>query len=199
MNKFFRKYILHKYSDQITAIGKRPVFIISDDSKMANAISAELNNHPNLQIAENNAPFLTQMGSLAYAQFVGQEADYCQTNSKLKGDKLEESLRKISFKNTFGNNYGFELNPFGKSNAKKLKGKLDKFRWGAIIKPNNEAYAGLNFLFKDMKAIYLFRAGENEKKNSFLLNHKNCLCIDMEEVVQDKTKVVQKIYDFLEV
>lgn len=199
MNRFFRKFILHKYSDQISAIGKRPVFIISDDKKTANIISVELNGHPKLQIDANEAPFLTQIGSLAYAQFVGPEADYCQTNSKFKGDKLEESLRKISFKNTFGNNYGFQLNPFGKSSAKQLKGNLDTFRWGAFINPNSEAYAGLNFLFENMRAVYFFRTGENDKKNSFLHQHNNCLCIDIEELVQGKTKQVQKIYDFLEV
>lgn len=199
MNRFFRKFILHKYSEQISAIGKRPVFIIADDNKTAKTISTELNGHLNIQINKNEAPFLTQIGSLAYAQFVGTEADYCQTHSKFKGDKLEESLRKISFKNTFGNNYGFEINPFGKSGAKKLKGNLDTFRWGAIINPDGQAYAGLNSLFKNMKAIYLFDGGEKDEKNSFLFQQNNCLCIDTDEFAADKTKTLQKVFSFLEV
>lgn len=197
MNRFLRKFILHKYSDQITAIGKRPVFIISDDKNTADTISVELNCHPNIQIAESDAPFLKHIGSLSYAQFVGAEADYCQTSSKFKEDKLEELLRKISFKNTFGNNYGFELNPFSKSKAKKLKGSMDTFRWGAIIKPGSEAYAGLNYLFENMKAIYLFQDGENNAHYNFLKEYNNCLCIITEEYNQNKAETLSKIYDFL--
>lgn len=197
MNRFLRKFILHKYSDQITAIGKRPVFIVSDDRKTADTISAELNCHPKIQIAENDAPFLKHIGSLSYAQFVGPEAAYCQTSSKFKENKLEELLRKISFKNTFGNNYGFEINPFSKSKAKKLKGSMETFRWGAIIKPDREAYAGLNYLFENMKTIYLFQNGENNAHYNFLKEYNNCLFIKAEEYNRNKAEVLSKIYDFL--
>lgn len=198
MNRFFRKFILHKYSDQISAIGKQPVFIISDNEEIARTLLSELNVHPKLQIAENNAPFLNHIGSLAYAQFVGKESDYCKANSKFKEDKLEELLRKISFKNTFGNNYGFEINPFGgKSNAKKLKGNLDEFRWGTIINPNEEAYSGLCYLFNKMNAIYLFKEDDLNKKYNYLAEHNNCLRIKTDEFIQKKTKVLATIYGFL--
>lgn len=198
MNRFFRKFILHKYSDQITRIGKQPVFILADDAAEASIIVKKLNEHENLHISANNAPFITQIGNLAFDQFVGAEANYCQAKSKFKGDKLEESLRKISFKNTFGNNYGFELNPFGSSSVKKLNGKLDSFRWGAIINPDNDSFAGLNYLFENMKAIYIFKEDKNETKR-FLFESENCLCIEVEEVTREKEKVIQTIYSFLAV
>jgi hypothetical protein len=197
MNRFIRKFILHKYSEQITAIGKRPVFIISDDKEITTAISVKLNCNSQIQITENDAPFLKHIGSLAYNQFVGAEADYCQASSKFKGDKLEELLRKISFKNSFGNDYGFELNPLSKSKKKKLKGNMATFRWGAIIKPDRESYAGLHYLFENMKSICLFERGENNAHYNFLKEYKNCLCVETDEYYMNEAETHAKIYNFL--
>ena len=76
-----------------------------------------LNEHDDVQIAMEPALFLLHIGKLAYEHYLGELSMQYQKASRFKGDKLDEQLRKISFKNTLGNNYGFELNPFKKSNA----------------------------------------------------------------------------------
>ena len=57
MKKFFRKFILHKYSDQISDIGKRPLFIISEDENNAHELTMALNEHDDVQIAMEPALF----------------------------------------------------------------------------------------------------------------------------------------------
>jgi len=196
MNKFYRKYVFHKYTKQISDIAKRPLFIISEDQGVAFSLLQLLNTYPTIQLAEFKALFIHHIGLLAYAQHLGVDAAYYQQSSMLNEDKLDETLRKLSIKNTLGNDYGFDINLFKRNQANKLKDNMDRYRWGAMIEPQEQVFQGLQFLFDDMKTIYLY----SEHKNldyKYLLDQPNCLCLPSASFAHNEVQMVDSVLDFL--
>ncbi len=199
MNLFFRKFILHKYSDQITELGKQPVFIVSDQPKAARELAVTLNEHRNIQVAQHDTPLLHDIGTMAYVQFIGPDSNYYQQCSQLDSDHLEEFLRKLSLKNTFGKDYGFNINPLKRSEAKKLKHNMHAFRWGACIHPDEKTFAGLCHLFPKLKLIYLTDPTSPGTPLQYLRNSSRCLCIAVTEYRNQPGAMLSRIRNFLEV
>lgn len=191
MNRFYRKYILHKYSDHISAYAKRPVFIISEDLKAAEALVEHLNQHPKLNISKYESSFLKHIGNLSYEQFLGNHASSFAQASKLKGDKLAEHLRKLSIKNTMGNNYGFDLS--SRSQPNRLSKAAATSRWGAILCADETTKAGLEFIFDEVRWISILPDASAQLVEDA---EKRCLTLNSSEIT---SKSLQRIYDFLSV
>ena len=153
MNRFYRKYILHKYSKQISAYAKRPVFILSENDEAALEKMVKLNKKEENNIKPLENPFLKHIGRLAYEHFLGKNSTQYKTTSQLKEERLAEHLRKLSIKNTLGNNYGFDLSAKNKPGANRLQKDMTNYRWGAIINVDTEELEGLQFLFPELEII----------------------------------------------
>lgn len=188
MNRFFRKYILHKYSKQISSLAERPLLIISDNKELSTRLIERLNEKKSFLIAKDEAPFLKQIGKLTYDYFIGEEKELYQRSSRFKSDKLKENLRKLCIKNTMGNNYGFDINPLNHNAGKRLKRDMTNYRWGARVRLDKQSYEGLCVLFPYMKVLCL-----NNDAYPFLVGMDNVLDISS----SDGEKVLSAIDNFL--
>lgn len=201
-----------------------PLFVVSCGRSGSTALCRSLGRHPQILMAEREAPLFDSIGKTASMYAEGKASNYIQASVRISEWRFKDQLRTQCYTQVFGPDLGFDYNPFHVFDKKSLYSMNNHVLfWGAKTFPCEKSAKGLTWLYPKCKFIYLFRNGVDvvysmcrygsfaklsfEQRCRFwatavanyqyLLHNERCVSIRFEDFLNDPARIFSDIYNHL--
>ena len=161
-NRFIKFFLRLIFGANKAKFLEQPVFVVACGRSGSTALCNALGNHPQILMANPEAPLVHYIGIMAYNYACGDHARYHQNCIAWDQGYFKRTLKFNCYTASFGLDYGFShsLSNRRKKNSVFSGGSALKY-WSVKAFPNEAAAAGLIWLYPHAKFIYLFRNGMN--------------------------------------
>lgn len=146
------KLLSRKYS-------MNPIFVVGSYRSGTSILLQALGKHPYIMSAKGEAPLISFSGEYisAFESSDPVQNKYLNVSNKISKDYIYDYHRRLNFEISFGNNYGIRQNLKSLINNKYKF--LNKKFWSAKVFPDQNSYRGLEFLYPNVKFVYIVRNG----------------------------------------
>lgn len=137
----------------------RPLIVIGVGRSGTTPLRTAIHQHSGVLIASGHCPMIPWFGKAAYQYSAGSSSSYYQRYTALASDELKARLRDICLDCVWNDEELFKVtNTKTSSNASRLDYAGIR-RWGTRACPDQQAAAGLSWLFPGTAFVHIVRNG----------------------------------------
>lgn len=200
-----------------------PIFVVASPRSGTTALCKALNEHSHILMAWGGAPMLQSIGTIAYTYEFGTTTYHYKVYTGLLPEALHARLRTLAFDCVWAN--PFRLLTSSRKGKFETPSSVRRYLrvWGCKVSPDEIAANGLQWLFPDLRLIYVVRNGidvvysmsqfisfrdrpfdqlcrdwsDRVWRYDYLLKNTHSLCIRFEDFVSEPARTIARIFAHL--